>query len=404
MLNLIWIAPDYFVFWSDKPLKQYLLSPGPTAVPERVLLRMAAPMIHHRTPQFSAIFAETKAMLEQVYKTSNDALMLSSSGSGAMEAAVMNLCSPGETMIYVNAGKFGERWGKIAAKHGIITVEIKVAWGEAVALADVQAALEAHPEAKALFVQASETSTTTEQPIQAIAALTKDLNTVTVVDAITALGVIDMPMDDWGLDVVISGSQKALMLPPGLATIALSDKAWAMVEASKGCNTFYFDLLTERKNQKKGKDTTAWTPAASLIIGLNEVLKMMLEEGLDNLYARHKVLAAAARAGFQALGMKLVSSSPATSATGAFVPDGVDGAAFVKYLRDEMGVTFAGGQDDLKGKIIRVAHLGYTDVFDVCTTMSAVEIALFKFGHPVQMGAGVAAAQTVLAARFANVV
>ncbi len=385
-------------------MKQYLLSPGPTAVPERVLLRMAAPMIHHRTPQFSAIFAETKSMLEQVYQTKNDALMLSSSGSGAMEAAVMNLCSPKDTFIYVNAGKFGERWGKIAAKHEIEAVEIKVAWGEAVQIEDVQAALAAHPHAKGVFVQASETSTTTEHPIQAIAALTKDLDCVTVVDAITALGVIDMPMDEWGLDVVISGSQKALMLPPGLATIALSDKAWAMVEASKGCNTFYFDLLTERKNQKKGKDTTAWTPAASLIVGLNEVLKMMLEEGLDNLYARHTLLAEGARAGFAALGMKLVSKAPATSATGAFVPDGVDGGAFVKFLRDEMGVTFAGGQDDLKGKIIRVAHLGYYDVFDVCTTMSAIEIALDRFAYPVQMGAGVGAAQAVLAKRFVKAV
>jgi len=238
-------------------IKQYLLSPGPTAVPEQVLLRMAAPMIHHRTPQFSAIFAETKEMLEQVYKTSNDALMLSSSGSGAMEAAVMNLCAPGDTLIYVNGGKFGERWGKIAAKHGVDAVEIKVTWGDAVNIEDVQAALAKHPHAKGVFVQASETSTTTEHPIKEIAALTKDLDTVTVVDAITALGVINMPMDEWGLDVVISGSQKALMLPPGLATIALSDKAWAMIETTKGCNTFYFDLLTERKNQKKGKDTTA---------------------------------------------------------------------------------------------------------------------------------------------------
>ncbi|MDX8384633.1 MAG: alanine--glyoxylate aminotransferase family protein, partial [Ghiorsea sp.] len=301
-------------------MKQYLLSPGPTIVPERVLLRMAAPMMHHRTPQFSAIFAETRTMLQQIHQTSSDTLMLSCSGSGAMEAAVINLCAAGESMIYVNAGKFGERWGKIAEKHGIHAIEIKVAWGEAVHIEDVQAALMAHPQAKAVFVQASETSTTTEQPIQAIAALTKDLPCVTVVDAITALGVIDMPMDAWGLDVVISGSQKALMLPPGLATMGVSEKAWQMIESGEGCRTFYFDLLTERKNQQQGKDTTAWTPAASLIIGLNEVLKMMLEEGLDNLYARHKLLAEGARAGFKALGMKLVSSTPATSATGAFIP------------------------------------------------------------------------------------
>jgi len=384
-------------------IKQYLLSPGPTIVPEQVLLRMAAPMIHHRTPQFSKIFAETRVMLQQVYQTTSDTLILSSSGSGAMEAAVMNVCAPDETMIYVNGGKFGERWGKIAAKHGIHAVEIKVSWGDAVTIDAVQSALSQNPEAKAVFVQASETSTTTEHPIKEIAALTKNLNCLTVVDAITALGVIDMPMDDWGLDIVISGSQKALMLPPGLATMGVSEKAWAMIESTQGCNTFYFDLLTERKNQKAGKDTTAWTPAASLIIGLNEVLKMILAEGLDNLYARHAILAKGARAGFQALGMKLVSKVPATSATGAFIPESIDGAAFVTYLRDEMGVTFAGGQDDLKGKIIRVAHLGYYDVFDVCTTMSAVEIALNRFGYPVQMGVGVAAAQNVLAERFTKV-
>lgn len=381
-------------------IKQYLLSPGPTAVPERVLLRMAHPMIHHRTPQFSAIFAETKEMLEQVFRTRNDALMLSSSGSGAMEAAVTNICSPGDTIIFVNGGKFGERWGKIAARHGVNAVEIKVKWGNAVEVAAIEQALNDHPEARGVYVQASETSTTTEHPVRDIARLTAGREgCVLVVDAITALGVIDMPMDEWGLDVVISGSQKAFMLPPGLAMIALSDKAWKLTESAR-CSRFYFDLPTERKNQKKGRDTTAWTPAASLIIGLNEVLKMMLEEGLENLYARHRILARAARAGVAALGMRPVSTSPATSATGAYVPDSVDGGAFVKYLRDTMGVTFAGGQDHLKGRIIRIAHLGYYDVFDITTALSAVEIALNRFGYPVKMGEGVAAAQNVLAERF----
>ncbi|MDX8401215.1 MAG: alanine--glyoxylate aminotransferase family protein [Mariprofundaceae bacterium] len=381
-------------------IKQYLLSPGPTAVPERVLLRMAQPMIHHRTPQFSAIFAETREMLKQVFQTEGDVLMLASSGSGAMEAAIANLCSPGDTIIYVNGGKFGERWGKIAGKHGVNAVEIKVSWGEAVDVAEVKAALEAHPEAKGVFVQASETSTTTEHPIREIARLTAPLEgCVTVVDAITALGVIDMPMDEWGLDVVISGSQKAFMLPPGLAMIACSEKYWRL-SASARCARFYFDLAAERKNQQAGKDTTAWTPAVSLVTGLNEVLKMMLEEGLERLYARHALLAEAARAGVSALGMKLLSSAPATSATGAWIPEGVDGAAFVKYLRDTMGVTFAGGQDHLKGRILRIAHLGYYDVFDIVVAISAIEMALNRFGHPVAMGAGVAAAQDVLVGRF----
>ncbi|MDX8413803.1 MAG: alanine--glyoxylate aminotransferase family protein [Mariprofundales bacterium] len=381
-------------------IKQYLLSPGPTIVPERVLLRMAHPMIHHRTPQFSAIFAETKTMLEQVMQTNNDALILTSSGTGAMEASVINLCSPGDTIIYVNGGKFGARWGDIAAKHGVNAVEIKVEWGDAVEVDAVAAALQANPDAKGVFVQASETSTTTEHPIRAIAALTaKMAGCVTVVDAITALGVIDMPMDAWGLDVVISGSQKAFMLPPGLAMIACSDKYWKLSESAL-CSRFYFDLATERKSQKRGKDTTAWTPAASLIVGLNEVLKMMQEEGMEALYARHALLAEATRAGLTALGMKLISVVPSASATGAFIPESVDGAAFVKYLRDTMGVTFAGGQDHLKGKILRIAHLGYYDLFDVVTAISAIEIALNRFGMAVTMGAGVGAAQQVLAGRF----
>lgn len=369
-------------------------------MPERVLLRMAHPMIHHRTPQFSAIFAETKRMLEQVIQTKNDALMLASSGSGAMEAAVTNLCSPGDTIIYVNGGKFGARWGKIAAKYGVKTVEIKVEWGTAVEATVVEAALNANPDAKGIFLQASETSTTTEHPIRELARLTAArASCVTVVDAITALGIIDMPMDDWGLDVVISGSQKAFMLPPGLAMIALSDKAWTLTKSAT-CPKFYFDLATEQKSQRAGQDTTAWTPAVALILGLNEVLNMMFEEGLDNIHARHALLAQATRAGVAALGMKPLSSTPATSATGAFVPDGVDGAAFVKYLRDTMGVTFAGGQDHLKGKIIRIAHLGYYDVFDICTAISAIEIALNRFSYPIKMGHGVAAAQAVLAERF----
>lgn len=378
-------------------IKRYLLSPGPTAVPERVMLRMAHPMIHHRTPHFSALFAETREMLERVFQTENDALVLSSSGTGAMEAALVNLCSPGDTILYVNGGKFGARWGRIAEKHGINAVEVEVPWGDAVSVADVEAALAAHPEAKGVFVQASETSTTTEHPIREIAALTSGMaGCVTVVDAITALGVMDMPMDAWGLDVVISGSQKAFMLPPGLAMIACSAKYWNLSESAT-CGRFYFDLATERRSQRKGKDTTAWTPAVSLLLGLNEALRMMLhEEGLERLFARHALLARATRAGVTALGMRLLSSAPATSATGAYVPDGIDGTDFLHYLRDAVGVTFAGGQEHLAGKIIRIAHLGYHDAFDVVTAIGAVEMALDRFGHPVELGRGVAAAQRVL--------
>lgn len=384
-------------------IKKYLLSPGPTAVPERVMLRMAHPMIHHRTPQFSALFAETRAMLVQVFQTADDVLLLSCSGTGAMEASLVNLCSPGDTIIYINAGKFGERWGKIAGKYGVHAVEVKAEWGQAVAIADVEAALVAHPQARGVFVQASETSTTTDHPIREIAALTARMDgCVTVVDAITALGVIDMPMDAWGLDVVISASQKAFMLPPGLAMIACSEK-FRRISAAARCSRFYFDLETERRNQCNGKDTTAWTPATALIVGLNEVLKMMLEEGLEQVYARHALMAAATRAGIAALGLRQVSAAPATSATAAYIPESIHGWQFVRFLRDRMGVTFAGGQDHLSDRIIRIAHLGYHDVFDVVTAISAIEMALNRFGYPVDMGVGVAAAQTVLVNRFPEI-
>ncbi|MDX8377891.1 MAG: alanine--glyoxylate aminotransferase family protein [Mariprofundales bacterium] len=382
-------------------IKQYLLSPGPTAVPERVLLRMAQPMMHHRTPGFSAIFADTRDMLQKVFQTKQPPIMLSSSGSGAMEAAVANLFSTGDTVIYVNGGKFGERWGKIATAYGLNTVEIAVEWGQAVSVDDVQLALDEYPDARAVLLQASETSTTTEHPVREIAQLISNReDCVIIVDAITALGVIDMPMDDWGLDVVISGSQKAFMLPPGLAMLALSDKAWAMAEDKADCNGFYFNLLAERKSQKPGSDTTAWTPAVSLICGLHEVLTMLHDEGLQESFARHNTLAKATRAGCEALGLKLLSSSPATSATGVYLPENINGAAFVKYARDQMGVTLAGGQDHLKGKIVRIAHLGYYDAFDVVIAMSTLEMALAHFGQDVVFGAGTAAAQNELMARL----
>ncbi|RME84133.1 MAG: alanine--glyoxylate aminotransferase family protein, partial [Zetaproteobacteria bacterium] len=365
-----------------------------------VLLKMAAPMIHHRTPQFSQIFAETREMLRQVFQTEQDPIMLASSGTGAMEAALVNLCSPGDTVIYVNGGKFGERWGKIAAKHGLRAAEIKVPWGEAVTPEAVAEALERHPEAKAVCVQASETSTTTEHPVREIAEIVRARpNTALVVDAITALGVVDLPMDEWGLDAVVSGSQKAFMLPPGLAMIACSEKYWRLAEGAR-CGRFYFDLAAERKAQAQGSDTTAWTPAVSLIIGLHEVLTMMLNEGLANVFARHALLAEAARAGVEALGLRLISKRPATSATGAFIPEGIPGGAFVKYLRDQMGVTFAGGQDQFKGKIVRIAHLGYYDAFDIVIAISALEMALKRFGVEVPLGKGVAAAEAVLTERF----
>ena len=375
--------------------KTYLLAPGPTPVPENALLAMARPMIHHRTPQFSQIFAEAKEDLKYLFQTDQDVLILASSGTGAMEGSVTNLFSPGDEVLVINGGKFGERWGKISESYGLKVHWIEVEWGTAVTPAAVREALDGNPAIKAVMVQASETSTTVAHPVKELAALTKERDDcLLIVDGITAVGVFPVLMDEWGVDVVLSGSQKALMLPPGLAFAALSEKAWRFNEGAQ-CPRFYFDFKKERKNLHN--DTTAYTPAVSLITGLQEVLKTVREDGIDAVHARHNRLARATRAAVAAIGLKaLAPDSPSDAATGAFVPDGVDGGKLVKYLRDDMGITLAGGQDHLKGKIIRVAHLGYIDTFDVIIAISAIEMALKKFGHDVELGKGVAAAQEIL--------
>jgi aspartate aminotransferase-like enzyme len=375
-------------------IKSYLLAPGPTPVPARVLLAMAQPIIHHRTPQFSRIFAEAKAGLKWLFQTEQDVLILASSGTGAMEAAVTNLFSPGEEVLVINGGKFGERWAKIAARYGLTVHELRVEWGRAVRIEEVRAALEQHPQIRGVLVQASETSTTVVHPVAEIARLTRERDTLLIVDGITAVGVYDLPMDALGIDVLVTGSQKALMLPPGLAFIALSERAWERTRSAR-LPRFYFDLAKERENL--AKDTTAWTPAISLIIGLREALAMMREEGLQQLFLRQGKQAEATRAAAKALGLGLVApESPSPAVTGIYVPTGVDGGKLVAYLRDRMGVTFAGGQDQFKGKIVRIAHLGYIDTFDTIVAISALELALCKFGHRCELGRGVAAAEAVL--------
>ncbi len=375
-------------------LKRYLLTPGPTAVPPEVMLRMSQPLIHHRTPEFETLFAEVQHGLQWLFQTTQEVLMLAASGTGAMEAAVANLCSAGDTVIVVNGGKFGERWTKISQAFGLKPVEIKVEWGQAVQPAAVAAALQAHPHTKAVLVQASETSTTALHPVKALAALTRDTDTLLVVDGITSIGATETPMDEWGLDVVITGSQKALMLPPGLAFIALSEKAWKQVESAT-LPRYYFDLRRERKEQQK--HTTAYTPAISLINGLSAVLHLMQDEGLEHLFARHALLAAATRAAAQALALTLLAqTSPSPAATGVFLPEGINGSQFLKYMRDRMGVDIAGGQDHLKGKIVRISHIGYAGPFDVITAISTREMALRRFGHPLELGRGLRAAEEVL--------
>jgi len=374
-------------------IKKYLLAPGPTPVPSKVRLAMAQPIIHHRTPQFEAVFAEVQAGLKKLFKTSQEVIILAASGTGAMEAAVINTCSPGDRVLVVNGGKFGERWGKIAAAYGLVVTELKVEWGKAVDPASVERALKEHPDTRLVLIQASETSTTVLHPVEPIARLTRQRDTLLVVDGITAVGVLDLPMEALGIDILITGSQKALMLPPGLAFLALSERAWQATTQAR-LPRFYFDLKRERDNQLS--HTTAWTPAISLIFGLHAALEMMFEEGLEAVFARHERLARATRAGAQALGLALVApDSPSPATTGIYLPAGVPGK-LVGYLRDQVGVTFAGGQDQLKGKIARIAHLGYIGTFDIVTAIAVLEMGLAAFGAKVAFGTGVGAAQTIL--------
>lgn len=376
-------------------IKSYLLAPGPTPVPPEVQAAIALPLIHHRTPQFGAVLAECQQGLRELFGTRQDVLTLAASGTGAMEGSVTNLCSPGDEVIVVNGGKFGERWTKIAKAYGLAVHEITVEWGTAVTPAQVAAALEAHPRARALYLQASETSTCVVHPVAEIAALTRRRDTLLVVDGITAVGVLPLPMDELGIDVLVTGSQKAMMLPPGLAFVALSPRAWEATAAAR-LPRFYFDFQRERKGV--AEKSTAWTPAISLIQGLRVALQMMRTEGWPALYARHDRLARATRAGAEAMGLRLLApASPSPAATAVYVPEGVDGSAVFRYLRDAMHVTFAGGQDQLKGKIIRITHLGYVGTFDVVTALAALELALRHFGARVEYGRGVGAAEAILA-------
>ncbi len=370
--------------------KKYLLAPGPVPVPPKALLAMAKPVIHHRLPEFSAILSKIREDLKYLFQTPNDVLFFASSGTGAMEACVVNLFSPGDKVIVVRGGKFGERWGELAETYGLDPVYIDVEWGKAVSPEAVEEALKAHPEAKGVLIQAHETSTGVKHPVAEIAALTRERDTLLVVDAISALGVYPLPMDELGLDAVVAGSQKSIALPPGLSFVALSERAWKRVEEAK-LPRYYFDFRREKK--ALAKETTAFTPAVSLLFGLSEVLTRIREVGLEKLFAHYARLSGACQAGIKALGLELFSEAPCEALTIVKVPAEVDGLALMKLLRNKYQVTMAGGQAKLKGKVVRIAHLGYQSPFDVILALSSLEMALSELGYQVSIGAGVAAAQ-----------
>jgi aspartate aminotransferase-like enzyme len=354
---------------------------------------MARPILYHRSPEFEEIQAEVREGLKLVFQTRAEVILLAASGTGAMEAAVVNTLARGDRALVIRGGKFGERWGEICKGHGIPFEAIDVEWGRAVEPGRVGEALRRHPDVRAVLATHSETSTGVLHDIQAIAEIVRPTPALLLVDCITSLGVTDVPTDAWGLDVVVAGSQKALMIPPGLAFCALSEKAWAAA-ARSDLPRYYFNLAAERKNLLKNQN--AFTPAVSLVVALRETLAGIRAEGLPNVFARHERLAAATRAGVQALGCELFAERPAPAATAATPPAGVDASTIVKTLRVQHGITIAGGQDRLKGKIFRISHMGYVDGTDIIAVLGALERTLAQLGAPVRLGDGVRAAQEIL--------
>jgi serine---pyruvate transaminase len=376
-------------------LKRYLLAPGPTPVPPDVLLAMAAPIIHHRSPDFLPVLDAAKKGLQWLYQTKNDVLILCSTGTGGMVGSVNNFFNKGDKVLVVNGGKFGERWTKICQAYDLDVEEIVVEWGYAVKPSLVEEKLKKNKNIKGVFVQASETSTGVYHDIQALGSVVKQFDdTLFIVDAISALVAHDLRTDEWGIDVMIGGSQKGVMLPPGIAFVSVSEKAWKKAETSK-MPKFYFNFKKERDNLAKNQ--TNFTSPVTLIIGLNESLKMLQAEGLENVFRRHEWLANATRKAVQAIGLELYPrESPSNAVTAVMTPQGIDGQAVYKNLREKYGITAAGGQDKAKGKIFRIAHLGYADRFDVITAIAGIEMVLKGMGYPVKLGTGVAAAQELL--------
>ena len=383
-------------------LKNYLLTPGPTPIPPRVLETMARPIIHHRTPEFQKIIQEVEEDLKYVYQTKNEVLIFAASGTGAMEGAVINLLSPGDKALVVRGGKFGERFGEICRAYGIEFTAIDVEWGKAVGPEIIRNILEedkrrtANHERriKAVYTTLCETSTGVATDIEAIGKILKNYEAGLVVDAISGLAAVPIKTDEWGVDVVISGSQKGLMIPPGLAFVSVSPKAWALVEKST-LPKYYFDFKAYRK--ALDKIDTPFTPAVNLIIALREALKIIKEEGLDVIFERHKKMAFAVRSAVKAMGLKLFSPDAYSDAvTAVRVPQGIDGAKLVKTMRDKYGVGIAGGQAELKGKIFRIATMGYIAVTDLIVCVSTLETALSEMGYKFQLGSGVRALEETL--------
>ena len=371
--------------------KQRLLTPGPTPLYPKALYAMLGSDIHHRTEEFRGVYRSVLADLRAVFGTTNDVLPLACSGTGAMEAAVTNLFSPGDRVIVCTAGKFGERWVEIANAYGLDPTVVAANYGDAVAPERVADALRRNPAARGVFVQATETSTGAMHDVRAMAEAIRQTDAIFVIDAITGLGTQPLDIDRWGLDVVIGGSQKAFMVPPGLAFISISPKGWAMNETAR-LPRFYFDLKKERKMAANGE--SSWTPPTSLLLGLAEALKYVKDLGMANLVENARLLAEATRAAVTQIGLELFAPNcPSSAVTAVRAPKGIDSGAIVREFRDRFGSILANGQGEMKGRIFRIAHLGYFDFPDLFGVIAELEIILAANGFPVKFGAGVAAVQ-----------
>jgi len=375
-------------------IKNYLLTPGPTPIPPRVLETMARPIIHHRTPEFRKIIQEVEEDLKYVYQTKNEVLIFASSGTGAMEGSVVNMFSPGDKALVVRGGKFGERFGDICKAYRIEFISLDVEWGKAVDPKRIEEALKKDNKIKAVYTTLCETSTGVSTDIEAIGKIVKNYEAALVVDAISGLAAIPIKTDEWGVDVVISGSQKGLMIPPGLAFVSVSPKAWALIEKST-LPKYYFDFKAYRKALTK--TDTPFTPAVNLMIALRESLKIIKEEGLEAIFAGHKKMAFAVRNAVKAMGLELFAPDAySDGVTAVKVPQGVDGEKLVKTMRDKYGVGIAGGQDEMKGKMFRIATMGYITPSDLVVCMATLETVLSEMGYKFQLGSGVKALEETL--------
>ena len=352
---------------------------------------MASPQVHHRKDEFRELLLETRTHLQELFRTTNDVVILTASGTGAMEAAVSNLLSSDSRALAVSAGKFGDRWVRICRAFNVPCRILEKPYGEAASAEEIERALEANADVRALLIQGCETSTATIHDLEAIARMVRSRfpGVLVVVDAITALGSQPVETDAWGLDVVIGGAQKAFAIPPGLSFLSLSSRALDAIRACPGPR-FYFDLLKEVEGQRRGQ--TGLTPAVALVQALNRTTREMVEQGLDRILEQVEVRARCTRRGLEALGFRQISSAPASALTACFPPPGIDSARLIRILQERFGIVVAGGQGMLKGRIIRIGHLGYFDLVDVFAVISAIEVCLLELGAGIDLGAGIKAA------------